>query len=123
MYKRQIQEGFRAEDQRQGMIKEYLDIPLPNDWMTRSIDERCDYIQNKLGDGDGTLTAEGAEPRQRVCALEIWCELFGKDKGAMAAYESKAINDMLDGIDGWERYSGPKKFPKPYGIQRGFYRV
>lgn len=119
----EIQEGFRAEDQRQGMIKEYLDIPLPNDWMTRSIDERCDYIQNKLGDGDGTLTAEGAEPRQRVCALEIWCELFGKDKGAMAAYESKAINDMLDGIDGWERYSGPKKFPKPYGIQRGFYRV
>lgn len=117
-----IQDDYQAQDQRLGMIQEYLEILLPEDWPTRSIDERKDYVQISLSDGDGTTIAQGAKKRNRVCALEIWCELFAKDKGAYTAYNSKEINGMLDKVEGWKRFSGAKKFPKPYGSQRGFYR-
>lgn len=118
----QIQEDYQAQDQRLGLIQEYLEILLPEDWGERSIEARKDYVQNCLNDGDGTITALGVTKRQQVCALEIWCELFAKDKGAYTAFNSKEINGMLDHIKGWKRLAKLKKFPKPYGPQRGFIR-
>lgn len=37
-----------------------------------------------------------------VCTLEIWCELFGKDPGALRKIDVYEINAILRKIDGWE---------------------
>ena len=58
----------------------------------------------------------------RVCAMEVWCELFGKDKADAQQREARTINAILDGVEGWERIGYPDKFG-PYGNQKGFQTV
>jgi hypothetical protein len=67
----------------------------------------------------------GTVKRDKVCAMEIWCELFGKEPTAMRKIDSYEINAIMRKIDGWERYTGNKqgnaKIPL-YGVQRIFVR-
>lgn len=108
-------------DEREGLIREYLDILLPENWYELSIYDRRDFI--KRDDFAGELT--GTMQRQRVCTLEIWCELFGKDPSTMKRQDSYELNGIMRKIEGWEKYTdnkiGNAKVPG-YGIQRIFIR-
>ena len=63
--------------------------------------------------------------RKRVCTLEIWCELFGKEPSTMKKQDAYELNGIMRKIEGWERYTGNKlgnaKVPG-YGVQRIFIR-
>lgn len=112
-----IQAAHHQEDPRLGLIKDYLEIPLPSNWSAMGIRERCNYIQGNAFE-DGLPRHDGTIKRTRVCALEIWCECLGKPKDGMNRYDAKDINLMIEQVRGWS-YGGSKKFG-PYGQQRGY---
>lgn len=112
------QKAAMEADERLGMIREYLDRLLPEDWETRSIAERRMYIQGgDFGQEKGTVQ------RDRVCVAEIWCECFGKDLAAIKRFDMDEIHSLMRQIEGWERYIGNKdgklKFGV-YGVQRAY---
>lgn len=103
-----------------GLIEEYLDMILPENWESLDIFDRRDYIRN-YGDDDHC----GSVQRERVCALEIWCEVMEGDRKNLQNAKAREIIDILQSIKGWSPYSksvGKMRFGKMYGVQRAFIR-
>ena len=103
-----------------GLIEEYLEMELPEDWESKDIYDRREYIRN-YGDDDYC----GSVPRERVCALEIWCEVMEGDRKNLQNAKAREIIDILQSIKGWSPYSksvGKMRFGKMYGVQRAFVR-
>ena len=115
-YAQSVQESARETDAREGLILDFLSKPVPKDWAEWSIDKRRSFWSGVVI-GEPELA-----PRTRVCAMEVWCELFGKDKADAQQREARTINAILDGVEGWERIGYPDKFG-PYGNQKGFKTV
>lgn len=99
-------------DDREGLIREFLDELLPADWHSRSVYERQTYW---LTDHKAR---NGVDVRQTVCGLELWCECFGKRQADYNRMEGNQIRLIMSRIDGWE-YAGStsKKRMGPYGPQ------
>lgn len=103
-----------------GLIEEYLEMELPEDWESKDIYDRREYIRN-YGDADYC----GSVQRERVCALEIWCEVMEGDRKNLQNAKAREIIDILQSIKGWSPYSksvGKMRFGKMYGVQRAFIR-
>ena len=67
---------------------------------------------------------EGTVRRNTVCVLEIWCECFGRDSGAIRRSDSNDIVAMLTRV-GWKKsaVNGSGKRRRPlYGSQRCYDR-
>ncbi|MDW7670573.1 MAG: virulence-associated E family protein [Bacillota bacterium] len=108
-------------DDREGLIKEYLEVLLPMNWYEMSPYERRSFIR---GDEIGGMVA-GNIPRERVCTLEIWFELFGKETTSLRKQDAYDINAMMRKMDGWEKYTGNKRGNARvpgYGVQRVYVR-
>ena len=104
----------------EGLIEEYLEMELPEDWESKDIYDRREYIRN-YGDDDYC----GSVQRERVCALEIWCEVMEGDRKNLQNAKAREIIDILQSIKGWSPYSksvGKMRFGKLYGVQRAFIR-
>ncbi|KZS48107.1 virulence protein E [Paenibacillus glucanolyticus] len=92
------QAAHMETDPREGIIQEWLDMPL-EDEMGRPTDDL----------------------RDRVCAAQIWTECLGKKRGDMRAWESKELADIIRRIPGWRERKGKARVPG-YGVQLVFER-
>lgn len=111
------QELHSEENPLQGMVQEYLEKPIPDDWHERDLNQRRLYL-----DGDFGETGETVQ-RERVCALEIWVELMGGDPRNYRPLDARNINDILRTMEGWKLHKGSQlSFGKMYGRQRAFIR-
>ena len=85
-------------DEREGMVRDFLDTLLPEEWDSMGIYERRAFI---------TGTEFGESPRVGVCKrasvsnMEIWCECFGKDRSNFKRVDSNEISAIMAGISGW----------------------
>lgn len=114
-----VQRRFTETDDREGMIYAFLNKKLPEKWEEMDISERRSYLQG----GDGLIeVAEGTVRRTRVCAAEVWVELFNGNAGNMATHNTKFIHAALLKAPGWNRAPGNLLF-KWYGKQRGYFRI
>lgn len=109
-------------DDREGLVREYLNKLLPNNWSSMNLYERRKFLN-----GDDLVGGQvGTEKRKAVCSREIWCECFGKDASSLKKSDSYEITAIMSKIEGWELYSGNKtntmRFPI-YNKQRAFVRV
>ena len=114
------QNNALESDEREGLIKEYLDILLPMNWDSMNISQRRLYIRD-----EAVQVERGCEQRKMVCAMEIWSECFGKDKSDISKQASRDINAIMKKIHGWKKYNGNKngmKVMPGYGKQRVFVR-
>ena len=86
-----IQVEALESDDREGLVREYLNKPLPTNWDDLDLYARREFLR---GDGfsDGLI---GEVEREMVCTLEIWCELFGKEPSAMKKIDSYEINAIM----------------------------
>ena len=100
-----MQDGAVIEDDRAQLVQQYLDIPLPEDWYSMSIEDRRDYI-NHEGKYVGK-PYDGTMQRQYVCAAEIGLELFKLNKVDLTLRLSKEIALMLRKL-GWTEYPSCK---------------
>ena len=115
----EYQEMHLDSSPKEGMIKEYLELLLPESWEEMDIGARRHYISG----GDFSDSEKGTVKRKKVCAMEIWVELFGGDPKLLTLGQSREINEILRKLDKWESYgrgSGKLKFGKLYGYQRAF---
>lgn len=97
------------------MILDYLDKPVPEDWPKWGLEKRRVFL-NGL-----SLGKEKPVQRDRICTLEIWCELFeGLPKDFKYA-DAAEINDIIRAAPGWEKTANSSRFDY-CGKQRGFKR-
>lgn len=114
-----MQEAHGEDSPKLGMIIQYLDTLLPKNWAEMDLYQRRSFLQ-----GDTfTAAGEGEVVREKVCAAEIWCEVFDKRFGDLNNYEAKEINKMLDRLPEWTKNKQPNNFGRLYGRQRGYRRI
>ncbi|MBQ9284228.1 MAG: hypothetical protein IJ216_04180 [Acidaminococcaceae bacterium] len=117
---RNMQEAHSEVSEKLGLIQEYLDTKLPWQWKSMGLPERRAFLK-----GDDDILAPnmvGEKVRDRVCVLEIWCEVFGGDPKNLTNLTSREINTLMDLIPGWERSKNAQDCGKLYGRQRIFIR-
>jgi Predicted P-loop ATPase and inactivated derivatives len=115
------QRDAMENDDREGLVAEYLEEMLPDNWDTMDIYRRLEYIRST----DDPTRAKGTMRRNQVCVMEIWCECFGKSRESIKKADSYEIEGILGQIGGWAKYEGNKTGKKAvpmYGVQRVFVR-
>lgn len=120
-YQRQ-QEAMESDD-REGLVQDYLERLLPEDWEEMDLYQRRSFLGGSEFSGS---TAMGTVRRQRVCTMEIWCECFGKERQNLKRTDSYEIEGILSKIGGWEvtaaNKHGKTRYPL-YGPQKTFVRT
>ena len=114
------QEAMESDD-REGIILEYLETPLPTNWQEMTLYERWVYLGDK-----NAIESRGSVRRDKLCIMEIWCECFFRERQDLKRTDSYEIEGILNRIGGWERIttnkSGKIRF-EIYGPQRAFVRM
>lgn len=118
-----MQQDAMESDDREGIVAEYLERLLPDNWNGMDIYQRRSF----LGGGEfDTQDVTGTIKREKVCVMEIWCECFGKERQNIKKADSYEIEGILNKIGGWKRYdansTGKTKVPL-YGVQKTFVRI
>ena len=114
---RAVQEIYEAESPWEGIIADYLDRLLPEDWDDKDLAARRSWLEDELVNTTGTVR------RRYVCTLELWVEALGQKRAAFERHKGKEIGEIMSKMDGWV-YRGKKtRTRKPYGYQRYFERV
>lgn len=117
------QQEALENDDREGLVREYLDKLLPADWAKLSLSEKRMYL---AGDEFTTQNRAGVAPRDKVCNLEIWAECFGREPANIRKQDSYELNAIMAKLDGWKRYDGNKSGKlsfKDYGSQIAYVRI
>ena len=83
-------------DEREGLVREYLDMLLPEDWDTMDLYERGAYIN---GTEFGESKRVGVWKRKSVSNMEIWCECFGKDRANLRRVDGNEISAIMASIE------------------------
>ena len=111
-----IQQSHTEGSELTGLIEEYLSVLLPANWDSKDLYDRRAYLESYDEES-------GGKPREKVCALEIWCEVLSGDRKTLSNAKARELIDILQSISGWEPYnkgSGKLRFGKLYGVQKAF---
>ena len=109
------QEEHREASSREGIVREFMERPVPDDWSKWPLDKR------RMFWGGVTMGSDSLHlvPRDRICALEIWCEAFNGNVKEMKNTDTRELNAIMAATPGWRKSAGTLHFG-PYGTQRGF---
>jgi len=110
-----VQREAMESDEREGLVRDYLDTLLPENWSQMNLSERQTFLRND----DILGRCEGIIVREKVCVMEIWVECFGKRKEDLGYQDSILINSILTKIGGWKKQKDVMRFPL-YGASRGY---
>jgi len=116
---KELQEQHTEGAEKLGLIQNYLDTLLPEDWDDWTLDERRLYLNGNM---EGA--PKGVQVRKRVCAMEIWCECLENSAKNLKNIDARELNTIMQRMLGWhsyERARGCQRF-KLYGIQRAYVR-
>jgi putative DNA primase/helicase len=113
------QRGAMETDERVGMVEEYLNTPVPENWDDMDLYARRNFLQgSEFGNPDhGALHL-----RDVISNAEIWCECFGKNLPELKSSDSYLIAALMTQVEGWERTNERKK-QAFYGRQRLYRRL
>lgn len=107
------QEEHREVSTREGIIAEFLSRQVPEDWQSWPLDRRRMFWSGAV-QGDIKLV-----DRDRVCALEVWCEALDGKQKEIRYSDTAEINSTIEAIGGWEKCKSAMRFGY-CGVQRGF---
>ena len=99
-------------DEREGLVREYLDTLLPERWAEMDLFERRNFL---TGSDFGGLQEKGTVKRTSVSNMEIWCECFGKERANLRRTDSNELTGILARL-GWKRAESKVRVPL-YGPQ------
>lgn len=102
-------------DEREGLVRLYLDTLLPEDWDGMDIFERRNFL---TGSDFGDTPKHGTVKRTQVSNMEIWCECFGKERANIRRTDSNELTAILARL-GWKRLDSKVRIPL-YGPQYVF---
>lgn len=110
----EVQQSAMEVDERVGMVEEYLNTKLPEDWAEMDLFQRRTYLQ---GNEFGMPERKATVTRTEVSNAEIWCECFGKSLQELKPTDSYSIAALMAQISNWVRTTTIKRQPI-YGRQR-----
>lgn len=102
-------------DEREGLVRDYLDTLLPTEWDVMDIYERRNFLN---GSEFGGLEHKGTVKRTSVSNMEIWCECFGKERANLKRSDSNELTSIIARL-GWVRVPSKTRIPL-YGPQNIF---
>lgn len=108
------QEQHRDASPLEGMIHDFMLKPVPDDWLQWDLDRRRDFWAANVT-GNYNLV-----PRDRISVIEVWCELFLKNKSDLKSADRKEIGACIANCKGWKRTDKSFYGGVTYGTQRGF---
>ena len=114
----EMQRNAMETDERQGIVEDYLNTLLPENWDSMNMYERRNYL---TGDDFGSPQT-GTVARTQVSNVEIWCECFGNALAGIKPADSYAIAAIMMKIPGWKK-SGKRKKLHLYGQQRLYQKL
>jgi putative DNA primase/helicase len=112
-----IQEQHSENDDREGIIRRYLETLLPENWEEMDIYRRRSFLN-----GDDEISPIGTIRRDKVCAAEIWAEAIGGMPKDMTSQNTKFIHDTIRKLDNWREADKKQRFGF-YGILKGYERL
>ena len=112
---REEQEQHRERSTKEGIILDFLEQEVPEDWSNWELTKRLIYWQGGIKDDVRAVV------RTRVCALEVWCEALGNDPRAIRNSDAAEINNIIAMQKGWKRIKKTSRFGY-CKMQRGFER-
>lgn len=115
---RAIQDEHTEMNARQGLVEQFLETLLPEDWASRDLDQRLAF----WSDGFSDEKAKGTVRRRTVCGLEVWRECLGGSVKDYTPLQAREVNAMLKRVPGWKAQSSIN-CGTIYGRQRGFVRT
>lgn len=110
------QEYHRESNAKEGIILDYLARKVPADWQKMTLDTRRVFLSGNLKADESTLIQ-----RDKICALEVWCEAFGGDIKQMRRQDAVEINSIIAAA-GWKRQKSAMRFGYA-GAQKGFVKL
>lgn len=110
----EAQQSAMEVDERVGMVEEYLNTRLPDDWADMDLFQRRNFLQ---GSEFGMPEHKGSVLRTEVSNAEIWCECYGKSLQELKPTDSYSIAALMAQLPNWERTTSIKRQPI-YGRQR-----
>ena len=110
---RAVQEIYEEENPKVGIVAQYLERLLPEDWEGKDAYSRRAWLESE---------DVGTVPRDSVCTLEIWVEALGQNPDRFDRYASKEVRDIMEKIPQWKHQGNAIKTVKPYGRQRYYKR-
>ncbi len=114
----EVQRTAMEKDDRLGMVENYLDTLLPEDWPSLNVYQRRSWLQ----DTDDPTRKKGSVSRSDVSNVEIWAECFGRNPAEMKSSDSYAIAALMAQLSGWKKTERIRCLPL-YGRQRLYCRV
>ena len=102
-------------DEREGLVRLYLDTLLPENWDGMDLFERRSFL---TGSDFGDTPKHGTVKRTQVSNMEIWCECFGKERANIRRTDSNELTAILARL-GWKRLDNKMRIPL-YGPQYVF---
>ena len=114
----EVQDSHLEESPLAGAVLAFLDKKIPKNWDEIDLCAKRDFIRGESFVSD----IKGEVYRDKVCALEIWCELFNGERKDLSRQKSKEINDILEKTGEWIRAKKSLRFSGAYGVQKGFIR-
>jgi predicted P-loop ATPase len=113
------QRAHTEETVRAGLVREFLDKPIPVAWYEMEPCDRRDWLNGYSGGDDPCL-----QPRDRVCVLELWVDALGGDVRQLTPLVARELHYIMQTMPGWTRHKkgeGKLKFGA-YGTQRAYVR-
>jgi len=107
-----VQRDAMEADEREGIVKEYLETLLPDEWDKMTPFERRNFLS---GSEFGESVHIGKAKRTCVSNMEVWCECFGKDRANIRKPDSLELTGILKRLD-WKRVESKIRIPL-YGPQ------
>lgn len=112
---KEVQQEHTLTDIRSGVIENYLDCSVPEDWENMDLYERRSWLNDPL-------SKSGVRLRGQICVAEIFCECFGGRPADMTNANTKHIHSFIRNLKGW-RQAKSKRIFNIYGKQTAYYRV
>lgn len=110
---REIQETYEEENPRAGIVADYLDRLLPEDWYNMDLYSRRAWLESE---------AEGTLKRTAVCSLELWAEALGGNPDKFDNIVKKEVRYIMAKLPEWQYRGNKQRTVKPYGRQRYYER-
>ncbi|MDD2960408.1 MAG: virulence-associated E family protein [Lachnospiraceae bacterium] len=111
------QEAHMELSGKESVIVDFIERKIPSNWDQIELNQRRMYWNGNQKLPEGVDLVE----REKVCALEIWCECFGANKKDMHRADTSEINGILARQKGWKRNKDKRRYG-PHGAARGFER-
>ena len=108
------------QDDREGIIKEYLDTPIPENWYNMDLGARRDFL-----DMDGSKLSgdsrKGTVRRTYISNMAIWCECLGRPRTSIQKRDSYELAEIMARL-GWKKTGRQMRIDPLYGNQYTYIR-